>query len=69
LTESPVLKAASTVLYYLLPNFSDFNISAWVSHGQPVAGRLVLLNTLYAVLYGGFLVGASAMLFSRKDLK
>ena len=69
MSDSPVLKAASTVLYYLLPNFSDFNISAWVSHGQPVAARLVLLNTLYALLYGGFLVGASVMIFARKDLK
>lgn len=69
LTENAALQAVSTVLYYLLPNFSDFNVSAWVAHGQPVAGRLVLLNTLYALLYGGLLVGASAMIFWRKDLK
>ncbi|MBI4464898.1 MAG: ABC transporter permease subunit [Acidobacteria bacterium] len=69
LTENPALKTASTVIYYLLPNFSDFNVSAWVAHGQPVAARLIWLNTLYALLYGGSLVGASVMIFARKDLK
>ena len=69
LTQNNLLKGLSAFLYYLLPNFSDFNIAAWVSHGKAVAPRLILLNTLYALIYGGILVAASALIFSRKDLK
>ena len=69
LTKSASLKALSSFLYYLLPNFSDFNIAGWVSHGRPVAGSLILLNTVYTLCYGGLLVLASVLIFSRKDLK
>jgi ABC-type transport system involved in multi-copper enzyme maturation permease subunit len=69
LTASAPLKALSTALYYLLPNFSDFQIAGWVSHGRAVAGSLILLNTVYTLCYGGVLVAASVAVFSRKDLK
>lgn len=69
LARSFPVKALTTFLYYLLPNFSNFNIAGWVSHGRPVAASLILLNTLYALCYGGVLVIASALVFSRKDLK
>lgn len=69
LTENAGLQALTTVLYYALPNFSDFNVSAWVSHGRPVAAGLILLNTAYALCYGTVLVVASVLIFSRKDLK
>ena len=69
LTKSAPLKALTWFLYYLLPNFSDFNITGWVSHGKPVSGSLILLNTFYTLCYGGVLVIASVVVFSRKDLK
>ena len=69
LTKSASLKTMSSVLYYLLPNFSDFNIITSVSHGRPVPASLILLNTLYALCYAGVLLTASVMVFSRKDLK
>ncbi len=69
ITRNAPIRAISTFLYYVLPNFSDFNIAASVSHGQPVAGSLILLNTAYAFCYGSLLVMASVAVFSRKDLK
>lgn len=69
LTNRAPLKALSTFLYYLLPNFSNFNIAASVSHGKPVPGSLILLNTIYALCYGSVLLIASVAVFSRKDLK
>jgi hypothetical protein len=69
LTQNSALRGLFTALYYLLPNFSDFNVSAWVSHGNPVEGSVILLNTLYALCYDGILVAAAAWIFSRKDLK
>jgi ABC-type transport system involved in multi-copper enzyme maturation permease subunit len=69
LAESPLLKALTSVLYYLLPNFSNFDVFAAVSHGFPVEARLILLNTAYTACYGTVLVIASALIFSRRDLK
>ena len=69
LSESPAMKWLTTVVYYLLPNFSDFSVAGAVSHGLPISGRLVLLNTLYTLSYGALLVLAAAWIFSRRDLK
>lgn len=69
LTENASLKAITSFLYYLLPNFSDFSIAGWVSHGKPVAANLVLLNTIYALCYGSVLLGSSVLIFSRRDLQ
>ena len=69
LTENPLLRGLTTGIYYMLPNFSNFNVSAWVAHGNPVEGSLILWNTLYAFCYDAILVTASVWIFSRKDLK
>ncbi len=69
LTEDRRLEALSTFFYYLLPNFSDFSIAGWVSHGRPVGGGLILLNTLYTLCYGAALLTGSVVIFSRRDLK
>ena len=69
MSSSSLLKHLSTFLYYLLPNFSNFAVAGIVSHGLPVAGKLILLNTLYALCYSGLLLGASAWIFSKRDLK
>jgi ABC-type transport system involved in multi-copper enzyme maturation permease subunit len=69
LAENAALKGLTTFLYYLLPNFSDFNVFAAVSHGMPVEMRLVLLNTLYTLCYGSVLIVSAVLIFSRRDLK
>ena len=69
MSASPVLKNLSYLLYYLLPNFSNFAVAGTVSHGLPVALPVILLNTLYALAYSTLLLFASAWIFSRKDLK
>ncbi len=69
LTQDSRLKAASTFLYYVLPNFSNFNVTSWISHGNPVATHLIILNTIYTLCYASVLVAASVAVFSRKDLK
>ncbi len=69
LTENTLLRGLTTGLYYLLPNFSNFNVSAWVVHGNAVESSVMLWNTLYALAYNAVLVTASVWVFSRKDLK
>jgi ABC-type transport system involved in multi-copper enzyme maturation permease subunit len=69
LTENNLLQGLTTGLYYLLPNFSNFNVSAWVAHGNPIEKSVLFLNTAYALCYDTALVAASVLIFSRKDLK
>jgi ABC-type transport system involved in multi-copper enzyme maturation permease subunit len=56
-------------LVYLVPNFSALNVIASVAHGEPVAGSLILYNTLYALLYALAAIAASALVFERRNLK
>lgn len=54
---------------YLLPNFQNFNVMGAVAHGRGVAGRLVLQDTWYTILYSAMVLAAAAMIFSRRNLK
>ncbi len=69
LTHNPALQAATRAIYYLVPNFHNFNAIAAVAHGEGVPFSMVWHNTLYAALYVTIvLLGASAI-FSRRNLK
>jgi hypothetical protein len=54
---------------YLVPNFSALNVISSVAHGQPVAGALILNNTLYALSYAGAALFASILIFEHRNLK
>jgi ABC-type transport system involved in multi-copper enzyme maturation permease subunit len=69
LTRDPWLKTAAQILYYLVPNFHDFNVIAAAGHGESVPARLIGQNTLYALLYVTLLLLASSAIFSRRNLK
>jgi hypothetical protein len=56
-------------LAYLVPNFSALNVISQVAHGEPVAMRLVGLNTLYALLYSVAAISVAALIFDRRNLK
>lgn len=60
-----MLKAIS----YLLPNFENFNVMGAVAHGRGVPGRLVLHDSLYAIVYCGIVLLGAAAVFSRRNLK
>jgi ABC-type transport system involved in multi-copper enzyme maturation permease subunit len=68
-TKNPALEAITRVLYYLLPNFHNFNSIAAASHGDPIPLSLIGQNTLYAFLYVTLLLLAAAAVFSRRNLK
>jgi ABC-type transport system involved in multi-copper enzyme maturation permease subunit len=63
------LGAVTRVLYYLLPNFHNFNSIAAAAHGDPIPLPLIAQNTLYALLYVAVILLASATVFSRRNLK
>ncbi|MGH9718373.1 MAG: ABC transporter permease [Candidatus Acidiferrales bacterium] len=69
LTKNQFLKTATSVLYYLVPNFHDFNSIASAAHGEHIPFALVWQNTLYALLYIVLLLFASSAIFSQRNLK
>ena len=68
-TKNPALLGLTRVLYYLLPNFHNFNGIAAAAYGDKIPTALIAQNTLYALLYVTvILLGASAV-FSGRNLK
>ncbi len=61
--------AITTVIAYLMPNFSALNVINQVAHSEPVAGRLILFNTLYALLYSAMVMSVAVLVFERRNLK
>lgn len=59
----------ATGIAYLIPNFSALNVINRVAHGDPVPGRLILYNTMYAVLYSAMAISAAVLIFQRRNLK
>jgi Cu-processing system permease protein len=56
-------------VYYLLPNFSAFDIKAQVVHGIAVPWSYVGVTVLYGIVYIALLLVAAAVVFSRRDFK
>ena len=57
------------VLYWVLPNLSQFDIKADVVHGVHVPIGYLLMTVAYAALYIGMLIAISSLVFSRRDFK
>jgi len=62
-------KFLATATAYLMPNFASLNIIAQAAHDQGVSGRLILFNTLYALLYSASAVAGAVLIFERRNLK
>jgi ABC-type transport system involved in multi-copper enzyme maturation permease subunit len=59
----------ATGAVYLVPNFSAFNVITSIAHDQPVAGQLILQNTLYALFYTAMALSGAVLVFEHRDLK
>jgi ABC-type transport system involved in multi-copper enzyme maturation permease subunit len=57
------------VLYYLVPNFHNFNAIEAAGHSQFVPFSLIWQNTLYTILYAAIVLVAASAIFSRRNLK
>lgn len=56
-------------LYYVLPNFSAFDVKAQVVHGQAVDAGYVALTALYGLTYLALVLVGAVAIFSRRDFK
>ena len=59
----------STAAIYLVPNVASLNVISQVAHAQPVGGRLILFNTIYALLYSAAATAGAVLIFERRNLK
>jgi len=55
-------------LYFVIPNFRDFDLKDRVVYGQPVSAADLGLLTLYTALYVGVCLTLCLMAFRRRDL-
>ncbi|MFZ0979879.1 MAG: ABC transporter permease [Candidatus Acidiferrales bacterium] len=69
LTKNPALRIATRAIYYLVPNFHNFNVIGVVAHGGSIPASLIWQNTLYAILYVTLVLVAASAVFSRRNLK
>ncbi len=69
MVELPWLEAVTGAVYYVIPNFRNFNVISSVAHDQPVPLALVWQNTAYAALYGALVLAASILIFQNRNLK
>ena len=58
-----------TGVAYVIPNFSALNVIASVAHGDAVAGKLILANTVYAMVYAAMALSGAILIFERRNLK
>jgi len=68
-TQSALLGTLCDGLYYLLPNFGDFNVITQVAHAEKIPGYLWLGNSLYALLYIAVLLGMAVLIFEEREFR
>jgi ABC-type transport system involved in multi-copper enzyme maturation permease subunit len=68
-TPSAAARALWRTLYYLLPNFSNFDIKGQVVHGLAVDASAVGFAALYLALYGAAVLIGACLVFQRKELQ
>jgi ABC-type transport system involved in multi-copper enzyme maturation permease subunit len=66
---SPLLEKLTAVVYYILPNFGDFNVIDQAAHGLRIPGLLITANTGYALLYIAVLLSAAILVFEEREFK
>jgi ABC-type transport system involved in multi-copper enzyme maturation permease subunit len=69
IVDSPAAVAVARACYYVLPDFSRFDVKLAVVHGIPVPGSYVAATTAYAALYVAALLFGAMVVFSRRDFK
>ena len=67
--DSRTAQALARGLYYVLPNFGPFDVTAQVVHGLHVGWRYLGVTIAYGLTYIAILLVMSVTIFSRRDFK
>ena len=66
--KEPVTHFFLQLVYYLIPNLSNFNVRGKAVYAEPIAGDHIVYSIAYALIYTIILLVISCAIFSRKDL-
>ena len=66
---SPVLAQLTRATYFVLPNFSAFDVKAQVVHAQAVPVRYLALTSAYGLTYIALVLVGAVWIFARRDFK
>lgn len=66
---NPVLAKVSALIYYVLPNFGNFNVIDKAAHGLHIPALLITANTSYALLYIAVLLSGAILVFEEREFK
>jgi len=66
---STIAKALAQFLYYVLPNFSAFDLSSHAIYGIPLNTSSLLVIGAYGLSYICIMLGVASLLFSRRDMQ
>jgi ABC-type transport system involved in multi-copper enzyme maturation permease subunit len=69
IVSAPAARAIARAAYYILPDFSRFDVKLAVVHGLPVSGAYIASSALYAAVYIAALLFGAVAIFSRRDFK
>jgi ABC-type transport system involved in multi-copper enzyme maturation permease subunit len=66
---SPFVKTVAQALYYVLPNFSAFDLKVNAIYGLPIPVSGLLLTIAYFVVYSSFVLSLAAAIFIRREMR
>lgn len=66
---SPFVQKSATLLYYLIPNLSAFDLKPQAIYGLPVDVGTLGLTLLYWGVYTGIVLTMAVLLFNRREMK
>jgi ABC-type transport system involved in multi-copper enzyme maturation permease subunit len=69
IVSAPAAVFVAKAAYYVLPDFSRFDVKLAVVHGVPVTGAYMMSAALYALAYVGALLFGAMTIFARRDFK
>ncbi|MCI0621971.1 MAG: ABC transporter permease [Acidobacteria bacterium] len=68
-SDSVFVKILSSGLYFLVPNFGNFNIISDTAHGRFLGGHLYALSLSYGAVYSGCMILLAILVFQRRNFK
>ena len=66
---SPIVRKSASALYYLLPNFSAFDLKVNAIYSIAVSPGGLLLTAAYFTVYTAMVLALAASIFSRRELQ
>jgi ABC-type transport system involved in multi-copper enzyme maturation permease subunit len=68
-SKNGIVEKITAGIYYLLPNFSDFDVIARTAHRHGISKTFMMTNSLYALLYVVVLASAAILIFEEREFR